>query len=156
MVELIRAVIDTNTLVSPRLRESLQNAAEEGVFTAIWSPWIIAELNRVLTWRWIARSGGDLGPANWTRCGDSAKAMMELLLETFEFVDPRPPYPPPWETLTDLWDVPIWAAAVVGNAQYVVSENRRDYPPRQQDGRHVHQGIEYLSGHAFLNLLTDG
>jgi len=46
----IRAVIDTNVLVPPRLRRDLQNAAEEGMFTALWSPWIIAELNRVLPW----------------------------------------------------------------------------------------------------------
>jgi hypothetical protein len=37
---------------------------------------------------------------------------MEILLVTtnWELVDPRPPYPPAWETLDDVWDHPIWAA----------------------------------------------
>ena len=47
----IRAVLDTNVLVPPGLRRDLQNAAQEGAFEALWSPWIIAELNRVLTWK---------------------------------------------------------------------------------------------------------
>jgi hypothetical protein len=50
--------------------------------------------------------------------------------------------------------VPIWATAVEGGAQYVVSNNRRDYPPRQEDGRHIYQGVEYLSGTDFLGQLT--
>jgi hypothetical protein len=43
-----RAVIDTSSLVPPMLRRELQQAAQLGLFTVIWSPWIIAELNRVL------------------------------------------------------------------------------------------------------------
>jgi len=104
----IRAVLDTNVLVPPGLRRDLQNAAQEGAFEALWSPWIIAELNRVLTWKWIERtatplsSGGirdvggvtcDLTAANWDRCSAAAAAMMEILVATFEAVDPRPPYP---------------------------------------------------------------
>ena len=45
-----RAVLDTNVLFSPRLRAELQELAFQGVFVAIWSPWIIAELDRVLVW----------------------------------------------------------------------------------------------------------
>ena len=40
-----------------------------------------------------------------------------------------------------------------GSAQYVVSENRRDFPPRQPSGRHMHEGIEYLTGQDFLTLI---
>ncbi len=47
----IRAVIDTSSLVPSLLRKELQQLAASGAFTAIWSPWIIAELNRVLVWR---------------------------------------------------------------------------------------------------------
>jgi len=101
----IRAVLDTNVLVPPGLRRDLQNAAQEGVFTALWSPWIIAELNRVLTWKWIERTATrssprsvsgitcDLTATNWGRCSAAAAAMMEILVTTFEAVDPRPPYP---------------------------------------------------------------
>jgi hypothetical protein len=150
----IRAVIDTSTLVRPSMRRRLQESARAGAFTAIWSPWIIAELNRVLVWRWIKdRTGNDLSDANERRCADSAKIMMNLLLSAFELVHPTPPYPPAWETLADEWDHPIWAAAVMGNARYVVSENTNDYPPRQTDGRFVYQGVEYLTGERFLALL---
>jgi hypothetical protein len=79
--------------------------------------------------------------------------MMKKLIPVFEAVDPHPPYPPAWNKLTDQGDIPIWAAAKVGNAQYVVSENTHDYPPRQPNGRYMHESIEYLSGRAFLDML---
>ena len=151
-----RAVIDTSSVVSPRHRRGLQRAAEAGACVAIWSPWIIAELNRVLVWRWIRQSDGDVSVANRSRCADAAKAMMEILLATFELVAPLPPYPTAWETLRDPWDHPIWAAAKTGGAAYVVSENCRDFPPSGPDGRHVFEGIEYLSAEAFLTLLVRG
>lgn len=153
----IRAVIDTSSLVPSLLRKELQQLAASGAFTAIWSPWIIAELNRVLVWRWIKdRTGGDLSRANERRCGVSAKMMMAVLLPSFELVTPLPPYPPAWEDLTDVGDHPVWAAALIGRAQYVISENTHDYPPRQPDGRHAHEGIEYLRGRDFLRLLLSG
>ena len=70
-----------------------------------------------------------------------------------EVVAPIPPYPPAWPSLTDQDDYPIWAAAKVAGAGYVVSENTRDFPPRRQDGRHVHDGIEYLPAAVFLRKL---
>jgi len=157
----LRAVIDTSSLVSSRHRRELQQAAQLGTFTAIWSPWIIAELNRVLVWRWIKdpppdRPSNDLSPANERRCAETAKRMMQILLPSFELVAPLPPYPPTWETLADVWDHPIWAAAKLGSADCVISENTHDYPPRQADGRHLFEGIEYLGAEAFLARLTDG
>lgn len=80
--------------------------------------------------------------------------MMQWLVPSFELVNPLPPYPPVWENLSDTWDHPIWAAAKIGRAQYVISENTHDYPPRNADGRAVFEGVEYLPGVAFLNLLT--
>ncbi len=151
----LRAVIDTSALVGARQRRDLQNLAEAGAFTALWSPWIIAELNRVLTWRWIDRTDRDLSQPNRDRCSASAKAMMDILLATFELVDSTRPYPSAWDSLTDRWDQPIWAAVVVGGAQCVVSDNTHDYPPRQQDGRRVYQGIEYITAQAFLALLAE-
>jgi hypothetical protein len=153
----IRAVIDTSSLVVPHLRRELQQAAQLGTFTAIWSPWIIAELNRVLVWRWINHPMpggivGDLSRANERRCSDAAKRMMEYLLPSFRIVTPLPPYPPVWEQLHDQWD---WAAAKLGDAQYVVSENRRDYPPKDEHGKHIYEHIEFLGGDAFLAMLLD-
>jgi hypothetical protein len=75
-------------------------------------------------------------------------------LSAFEIVNPRPSYPPAWDTLSDIDDHPIWAAAVANGARYVVSDNSNDYPPRQSDGRRTYQGIEYISGPDFLEMLV--
>ena len=152
----IRAVIDTSTLVSPRLRRALQQQAQLGTFEAIWSPWIVAELNRVLVWRWLERTGDDTSAANERACSASAKRMMDYLIASFTTVDPKPPYPWPWEGLADVWDHPVWAAAKMGGARYVVSENTRHYPRPAAGGWHAHEGIAYIGGDAFLTLLNDG
>lgn len=110
----------------------------------------------MLVWDWLRRTGDDLSPGNQERCSRSAKAMMTIMLPTFTLVAPLPPYPPVWATLQDDWDRPIWAAAKESSAHYVISENTRDFPPAQADGRHIHEGIEYLVGRAFLILLTGG
>jgi len=149
-------VLDTSVLVPAVLREDLQALAQVGLFTGIWSPWIIAELNRVLTWKWIRAAHGDISRTNEKACARAAKRMMELLLATFELVHPQPPYPPAWESLADVWDQPIWAAAKLGRAQYVVSENTRHFPPMGQPGFHSYEGITYLTGQAFIDLLSGG
>lgn len=82
--------------------------------------------------------------------------MMQWLLPSFELVTPVPPYPAPWDSLNDVWDHPIWTAAKMSRAQYVVSENTHDSAPRRSDGRHVYQGVEYIRGDHFLALLTGG
>lgn len=150
-----RAVIDTSSLVAPSLRRDLQLAAHEGAFAGVWSPWIIAELNRILVWHWIKRTNNQLSRDNQRRCSAAAKTMMQILLPTFILVGPLPPYPPAWENLRDMWDHPIWPAAKASDAQYVVSENTHDYPPLNTAGEHTHEGITYLSGRAFLALLKD-
>lgn len=149
---LVRAVLDTSSLVPPRLRRDLQEAAQLEMYVGIWSPWIIAELNRVLVWRWIERKGVQ----SERECSRQAKAMMDILLPSFELVPALPPYPPAWESLSDRWDHPIWAAAKEGTAQYVISENTRDFPPCNSDGRHIHEEIEYIRGYAFLERLANG
>lgn len=99
------------------------------------------------------RKHGD-APASENECSRAAKIMMEWLVPSFEIVDPKPPYPPAWDHLADRWDHPIWAAAKVGRAQYIISENTRHFPPMDTDGRHVYEKIRYLTGDAFLRLLT--
>lgn len=101
-VTLPRAVLDTSALVPARLRRELQLTAQSRLFVAYWSPWIIAELNRVLTWRWIQRTPTpDLSRANERQCSEAAHTMMELLLTTFQLVETQPPYPVAWEALSD-------------------------------------------------------
>ena len=106
-----RAVLDTSTLVPAGSRRLLHEAADAGLYTAIWSPWIIGELYRVL----------------------NSHA---------------------WDTLPDIDDHPIWAAARASGAQYVVSENTRHFPPPDATGLHLHESVEYLRAGAFLDRLT--
>jgi hypothetical protein len=165
---MIRAVLDTSVLVPRMTRSELREQAALGRFTAIWSPWIIAELYRTLTWNWLVEHASrtqspagstvllcDGTAANRYRCAEMANRMMALLLATphWELVDPRPPYPSAWDQLRDIWDHPIWAAAVLGQVQYVVSNNLHDYPPPDSNRRHLHAGVEYLSAQAFLDRL---
>lgn len=86
----------------------------------------------------------------------AAKTMMELMLPVFQVTIPVPPYPAAWSELADPWDLPIWGAAVASGAQYVVSENTRDFPPANADGRHVWNDIEYVTGREFLARLPTG
>ena len=89
----LRAVVDTSTLVGHARRRDLQEAAALGPFEAIWSPWTVAELSRVLTCRAIERGGGDPSAAHHKTLSASSKAMMEYLTATFAVVDPKPPHP---------------------------------------------------------------
>jgi hypothetical protein len=125
----IRAVLDTSVLVPPSTRKELQLAATDGRFVALWSPWIIAELNRVLTWLWIEASGGDLSLANQQRCSQAAKTMMRILASTFVVIDVHPPLPQAWDSLTDADDVPIWAT-VLASAALPCRPSRRAHDMR--------------------------
>jgi hypothetical protein len=55
----------------------------------------------------------------------------------------------PWAGLRDEEDTPIWQTAVLAQAHYVVSHNLADFPP-VVDGRHVYNGIEYLTAIEFV------
>jgi hypothetical protein len=148
----IRAVIDTSTLVDGRRRRELQQQAALGRFIAIWSPWIVGELHRVLTWRWLDRTR-DYGNANWRACSNASATMMKLLLPVFETIAPAPPYPDLWSARADPGGMPRLGGAGAPGARHVVSENTRDFPPRDEHGRHMWQGIEYVQGAEFLSIL---
>lgn len=51
----IKAICDTSALFSGRQRRYLLLAARENLYIPYWSPWIIGELYRVLTWDWIEK-----------------------------------------------------------------------------------------------------
>lgn len=76
--------------------------------------------------------------------------MLDRLLPVMRFVSLRGyAGPPPWPGLTDPDDAPIWQTAVLADAQYVVSQNVRDFPPLVR-GRHIYRGVEYLTAIEFI------
>lgn len=144
-----RAVLDTNVLYSQTRRTTLVELVRLGRFEAIWSAWIVAELNRVLTWRWAEQYGTDARAQRMASVG--AKEMMTHLLAAFTLVDLPFPHPIPWPRLTDIWDIPIYASAVAASADYVVTDDLRHSPPRDPvTKRRMWNGIEYLSYRVFI------
>ena len=55
----LRAMLDTNVLYSHTRQITLVGLVRFGRFEAIWSSWIVAGLNRVLTWRWAEQYGAE-------------------------------------------------------------------------------------------------
>ena len=135
-----RVLCDTNVLVPWTTRHHLITATQEGLLVPYWSPWIIGELYRVLTWLWVERKGG--GRQQQAQCSESSKKLMELLIPLFRVVDPKPPWDIPWPSLMDPWDQPIWAAAKAAKVKYVVSDNTADFPPADVRGKHIYEGID--------------
>ncbi len=119
-------------------------------FIGIWSPWIIGELYRVLTWQWLERTR-DFSPANATVCGRNAKSMMTLLIATFETVSPVPPYPPAWPGFADVDDHPSGRLSGSGDASPCTVRWIPPFPPVGPDGRHTFQGIKYITVEDFLD-----
>ncbi len=150
-----RAVLDASVLVSRWSRLLLQELASGGApsFAPVWSEWTIAETWRVLAWRACQRG------ARWPEVSRTANLMLRYLLPVMhtvrlrEFVGPSA-----WPQLMDVDDEPLWAAAILGPAAYVVSDNTRHFPPLVDvtgvDGapeqRHVYEGVEYLTAIEFI------
>lgn len=147
----VRAVLDSSVLVPVWSRLVLQRLAARPTpaFAPVWSEWIIAETWRVLTWRWFARAGrADI--AEWRALSRSANAMMQHLLPVMTLVSLRDAGgATPWPELRDAADAPIWQTAVIAGARYVVSQNLADFPPLLA-GRHVYEGVEYLTAIEFI------
>lgn len=145
------AVLDSSSLVPEWSRFVLQRLATSPRerYTPVWSEWIIAEIWRVLTWRWLARAG-HTDDAEWRSLARAANTMLRFLLPVMTLVSLREtPDVPHWPTLRDEDDTPIWATAVVAGAQYVVSQNVVDFPPLV-NGWHSYGGIEYLTPIEFV------
>lgn len=152
---LIRAVLDTSVLVPSGSRRQLQQLAELGLYQAVWSSWIVAELNRILTIRWLESNDCDLSASACRALSTAAKDMMRIMLGTFVLVDPPLPHDEPWEGLPDVDDAPIWGAAVASSSQFVVSEDTKHFPPADAEGRHRYHGVEYLGARDFIKFLLD-
>lgn len=151
----IRAVIDS--CVFPNTRRWLipiTQLAAGGFVLPIWSPLILAESNRVLTWLWIKRNGKETKDAAWNRCSAAAKFMFSQLTLYFRVVDDCPPQADLWkDSPPDEWDSPLWAAAQRSEAQFIVTSNLQDGPPEGADGVQEYAGIFMAHPDVFLTLI---
>jgi predicted nucleic acid-binding protein len=101
----------------------------------VWSDYIAAELGRKLV---------ELG---WS--GTKAKALLLTLGSLAELVDYRQITGGSYEAwLTDPDDHPIMATALAGRVDYLVTQNTKDFPPKQRFA-----GITILTPEAFLQIL---
>lgn len=140
-----RAVLDTSVLVPLWSRLLLADlAGRAGRYTPIWCEWIIAETWRVLTVQHLRRLP-HISTADERRLSGLANAMLLALLPVMEFVSVVPPFAPAWPAARDSDDAPIWMAAVRAKAQFVISHNLRDFPPRNAAGLCAHGGIEFIT-----------
>lgn len=72
-----------------------------------------------------------------------------LPVMTIASLSRREQLPAPWPGLSDPDDAPVWATARLAGAQYVVSHNTRHFPPLDQ-GKHLYEGVEYLTAIEFV------
>ena len=118
---MIRAVIDTNVLVSAILNPmgtpaQVINALYAGAFVPVVSEDILREYERVLT------------------CKDLLleKETVHIMLHYFrQYCLPLPPMPVQYSS-PDPDDIKFVAAALSGNAAYVITCNKRHFPTRIQ------------------------
>ncbi|MBV8642864.1 MAG: PIN domain-containing protein [Candidatus Eremiobacteraeota bacterium] len=145
------AVLDTSVLYGEASRRQLVSAVNEGRFDGVWSPHVIAELNRVLTIRWLREHGS--GVASLRDLSQSAKKMMAFLFVVLRLVDTSRTDAPTID-LRDADDYHLVHAARLGRAAFVVSANTRDFPPPGRDGRRSYDGIEFIEPAPFLARLA--
>lgn len=150
----VKALLDANVLIPHRTRQTLEMYSRLGFYEGYWSPWIVEEMGRGVTWRWIRANGTDR--ASRDNLSRLAKVAMRHLEPTLRVVSPTLPYPAAWPALRDAGDHPVWAAAVLAGVAYVVSDNTRDFPPPDEDGVARYDGITYITASAFIRALEDG
>lgn len=128
-------MLDTSVLLSAE-RRPLLFFATTGRYTLIWSDYIANEVKRKMI---------EIG---WGL--PKAEALILALTELAENVDYRQITDGNYDTwLHDPDDHPILATALVGRADYLVTWNTKDFPPKQRFA-----GIVILTPDAFLQLLT--
>lgn len=150
----VKALLDANVLIPHRTRQILETYARLGFYEGYWSPWIIEEMARGVTWRWIRANGTER--ASRDELSRRAKVAMRHLELTLRVVSPTLPYPAAWPSLRDEGDHPVWAAAVLAGVAYVVSDNTHDFPPPDTDGVTRHDGVTYITAMTFIRGLEDG
>lgn len=157
----MRAVVDANVFLrTARWLAPLEDLARNNYARLFWSPWIIGEAHRVLTWLWTQRAGPPYHTTErWAACSRAAKAFSAHVAPFMAVVEDRPPFEPSWTTTpADEWDVPIWTAAIRANAHVVVTDNVADGPPADAHGVRQYNHVCYLQPDrclAFMDWLID-
>ena len=132
----MRVLLDACVLYRDLLREILLNMAAEGCFSPLWSDRILEEWRRA-----VAREGGDVG----ARIALLGMAHPKASVVTDPAVGDR-------LSLPDPNDVHVLAAAIVAEADVLLTLNLKDFPPRtvaREGIRVMHPdalSIELLSG----------
>jgi hypothetical protein len=71
----------------------------------------------------------------------------------FRVVEDAPPNATAWDQPSDAWDIPIWTAAKRGEADFVVTANLADGPPRDAEGNREFEGVTFIHPDEFLAFL---
>lgn len=113
----VRAFLDTCVLVPIDTTAILLNAAEAGLFTPLWSPQVMQELERVvpLVQPAVSTTAIRRRIGQMNRAFEDANVMQSVVLSTsFD--------------LPDEGDRHVLAAAIAGRADVLVTDNLRDFP----------------------------
>lgn len=130
----LRAVLDTSVLLSAE-RRALLLLATRGLYTIVWSAFIAEEVNRKLV---------EMG---WSAA--KTQELVGALGNLAEMVDYRQITGGNYDRwLKDPDDHPIMATALAGHADYLVTWNTRDFPPKRRFA-----GVTILTPDAFLRRL---
>ncbi len=129
---MLPAFLDTCVLLKSYLCDTLLSIAEAGVYRPLWSPMVMAELERNL-----ARRGLDEKQVAH-RIDQMNQAFPDAVVTGYEAMIS--------DMANDPKDRHVLAAAIRGGAEVLVTENLRDFPP---DAVRPY-GIEVTSQDAFL------
>ena len=130
----IRAVLDTNVLIGPTRRHLLL-LASLGAYQLITIPYI-------LTSSLMVRLAGM----------SSAAALLQAIHSAAEVVDEQTITGGSYDVwLRDPMDHPIMATALAAKADYLVTQNVKDFPPKLRFA-----GTTIVTAEAFIRLLEQG
>lgn len=137
------AVIDTDVLFRPKCRAVVLHAIRRGLLVGVWSPNIIAELFRIVTVHWIANHGSRRSELE--ELSTRSKSLLETLLGGLVLVDTGPRDDRNYPQLSDHDDLHLIAAGKLTTASLIVSNNKRDFPPADDQGRYLYDGLEFVT-----------
>ena len=126
------AVLDANVLLPIALADVLLNLADDGHYRPLWTDRILTETERAA----VSIGRGDIGKRIKVMSSYFPQAMVrgwEPLVDELELPDPD--------------DRHVLAAAIVGKADVIVTDNRKDFPSsRLPPGLRVLSADEFLLG----------